>query len=62
MAAPRIAGTPAPFVPKSARSLRRLREAAADCCGCHLHEHATQTVFGEGAARARVMFRGRAAR
>jgi uracil-DNA glycosylase family protein len=35
-----------------------LREAAAGCRGCHLWRHATQTVFGEGAARARVMLVG----
>ena len=39
-------------------TLPRLREAAADCRGCHLWEHATQTVFGEGARGAEVMFVG----
>ena len=46
-----------PFLPDR-RSLKALREAAAGCRGCHLWRHATQTVFGEGAARARVMMVG----
>ncbi|HEY0630653.1 MAG TPA: UdgX family uracil-DNA binding protein [Thermoleophilaceae bacterium] len=46
-----------PFLPDR-RSLKALREAAAGCRGCHLWRHATQTVFGEGAARARVMLVG----
>ena len=32
-----------------ARSLQQLRREAADCRRCPLWEHATQTVFGEGA-------------
>jgi len=47
----------AAFVPERP-TLPRLREAAADCRGCHLWEHATQTVFGEGARGAEVMFVG----
>jgi DNA polymerase len=39
-------------------SLRSLRQAAADCEGCDLYKHATQTVFGEGPARARMMMVG----
>jgi uracil-DNA glycosylase family protein len=39
-------------------SLKSLREAAAGCHGCDLYRHATQTVFGEGSARARLMFVG----
>src|SRR5438105_5098339 len=46
-----------PFVPES-RSLSHLREAAAGCRGCHLWSRATQTVFGEGLKRARVMMVG----
>ncbi len=46
-----------PFLPER-RSLKALREAAADCHGCHLWRHATQTVFGEGMRKARVMFVG----
>jgi uracil-DNA glycosylase len=46
-----------PFLPERP-TLARLREAAAACRGCHLWRHATQTVFGEGLKRARVMFVG----
>jgi uracil-DNA glycosylase family protein len=46
-----------PFLPER-RSLKALREAAADCRGCHLWRGATQTVFGEGLKRARVMLVG----
>src|ERR671927_1991868 len=46
-----------PFLPER-RSLTALREAAAGCRGCHLWRHATQTVFGEGLPRARVVFVG----
>jgi uracil-DNA glycosylase family protein len=46
-----------PFLPER-RSLNALREAAADCRGCHLWRGATQTVFGEGLKRARVMLVG----
>src|SRR3954453_13607246 len=46
-----------PFLP-GRRSLKALREAAAGCRGCHLWQGATQTVFGEGAAGARLMLVG----
>src|SRR3954470_16878126 len=46
-----------PFLPDR-RSLKALREAAAGCRGCHLWRGATQTVFGEGAKRARAMLVG----
>jgi uracil-DNA glycosylase len=39
-------------------SLPSLREAAADCRACDLWKRGTQTVFGEGRRRARVMFIG----
>ena len=42
----------------SRRTLTRLRAAAACCRGCDLYKYATQTVFGEGRARARMMFVG----
>ena len=42
------------FIPER-KSLTALRDAAAGCRGCHLHEHATQTVFGEGPKSARIM-------
>lgn len=40
------------------KSLKAFREAAADCKGCDLWERGTQTVFGEGARHAEVMFVG----
>jgi DNA polymerase len=46
-----------PFLPER-RSLASLREAAAGCRGCHLWRHATQTVFGEGMKKSRVVFVG----
>ena len=46
-----------PFLPER-RSLKTLRAAAADCRGCHLWRHATQTVFGEGLKKSRVVFVG----
>jgi DNA polymerase len=46
-----------PFLPEK-RTLSALREAAANCRGCHLWRGATQTVFGEGLKRARVMLVG----
>jgi len=45
------------FVPKT-NSLKGLREAAAGCRGCPLYAPATQTVFGEGPRRARLMMVG----
>jgi uracil-DNA glycosylase len=39
-------------------SMAALREAAAGCMGCPLHEPATQTVFGRGPARADAMMVG----
>jgi uracil-DNA glycosylase len=46
-----------PFLP-ARESLKALREAAARCRACDLYEDATQTVFGEGAKKSRVMFVG----
>jgi DNA polymerase len=43
---------------RRARSITTLRRLAAGCRACHLWERATQTVFGEGPADARVMFVG----
>src|SRR6267154_725116 len=47
----------ADFFPKR-KSLKAFREAAADCKGCDLWERGTQTVFGEGARHAQVLFVG----
>src|SRR3954467_13820375 len=49
--------TAEPFLPKKI-SLPTLREAAKLCKGCDLYKYATQTVFGEGPADARVVFVG----
>jgi DNA polymerase len=46
-----------PFLPERS-SLKALREAAAACRGCHLWRPATQTVFGEGRKRSRLMLVG----
>ncbi|MFG2790587.1 UdgX family uracil-DNA binding protein [Streptomyces sp. NPDC048419] len=55
--APEDAYTAEPFLPERG-GLPALRKAAADCRGCPLHRDATQTVFGEGDAHARVMLVG----
>jgi uracil-DNA glycosylase family protein len=39
-------------------TLGKLRESAAGCTACPLHETGTQTVFGEGLKRARLMLIG----
>ena len=50
-------GTAAPLVPENP-SLPVLKGAAAQCRACELWAKGTQTVFGEGEERARVMFIG----
>jgi DNA polymerase len=50
-----------PFLPEdpgSRADLGALREAAAGCRGCPLHENATQTVFGSGSPHGRVVLVG----
>jgi len=54
---PLVTGSAADFIPPRP-TLRSLREAARRCRGCRLWMIGTQTVFGEGPARARVMFVG----
>jgi len=39
-------------------TLARLREAAQDCRGCELYQHATQAVIGEGPTDAELMVVG----
>jgi uracil-DNA glycosylase len=46
-----------PFLPER-RSLEALRNASSGCRGCHLWRGATQTVFGEGLKRSRLMLVG----
>jgi uracil-DNA glycosylase family protein len=50
-------GSAADFLPPR-RTLPALRRAAAGCRGCHLWRVGTQTVFGEGARTATLMFVG----
>jgi uracil-DNA glycosylase len=55
--APLVSGSAADFIP-ARRTLASLRDAARGCRGCRLWMVGTQTVFGEGRARARVMVVG----
>jgi uracil-DNA glycosylase family protein len=50
-------GSATDFIPPRA-SLSKLRVAAEGCRGCHLFKLGTQTVFGEGPSRAKVMMVG----
>ena len=49
--------TAAEFIPERP-TLPKLRQAAAGCTACHLYKGATQTVFGEGLRKAKVMLVG----
>jgi uracil-DNA glycosylase len=49
--------TAAPLIP-SKPNISKLRAAAADCRACDLWKTGTQTVFGEGGSKARVMLIG----
>lgn len=53
----RSPGTAAELIPPGA-TLDELREIAAGCTACDLHETGTRTVFGEGPADAEVIFVG----
>src|ERR671934_2025821 len=50
-------GSAATLIPEKP-TLTKLRAAAADCKACPLWQTGTQTVFGEGAAHADVVFVG----
>jgi DNA polymerase len=52
-----MAESAAEFLPSSS-SLTALRRAADGCRGCDLWQDATQTVFGKGPAKARLMLVG----
>ncbi len=55
----RRAPAPVPSAPdERLQTIGAAREAAATCRRCALWEHATQTVFGEGPERARLMLVG----
>ncbi|WP_326560254.1 UdgX family uracil-DNA binding protein [Micromonospora sp. NBC_01796] len=58
MAQTRTAPGAQEFIPPRAKSLTALRTAAASCEGCDLYADANQTVFGRGAASARVVMVG----
>jgi uracil-DNA glycosylase len=51
-------GVPAEELIPQQLSLDTLKEAAAACQACDLHKTGTQTVFGDGAVKAKVMFVG----
>jgi DNA polymerase len=53
----RSTGSAGDFLPEH-RTLQTLRDAAAGCRGCELWTRGTQTVFGEGPRRARVVMVG----
>ena len=57
MTKPKAEGSAADFFPER-KTLPAFRNAAADCKACDLWERGTQTVFGEGARRAEVVFVG----
>lgn len=47
----------ADFLPKRL-TLESLAEASGGCRGCHLYRDASQSVFGDGEARAEIMLVG----
>ncbi len=47
-----------PATPPNSDSLATVRKAARDCTACHLYQHGTQTVFGEGPKTAIIMLVG----
>lgn len=49
--------TALPFMPEKP-TLPAMRKAVDECRGCDLYKDATQAVFGEGPARARLLFIG----
>jgi uracil-DNA glycosylase len=51
------AGTAAPLIP-ARPTIKKLQEAARDCRACPLWKTGTQTVFGEGARDAKIIFVG----
>lgn len=45
-------------VVSNARTIAGLRQTATNCKACDLWKNATQTVFGEGSSKAKIMFVG----
>ena len=58
VAAGHTAVKPQPISVATSGDLASLARAARDCTACDLYKDATQTVFGEGPARARIVFVG----
>jgi len=56
--APKPTTSAADFLPAGRLSIESLRAAAAGCRGCDLWQRGTQTVFGEGQPRARIVLVG----
>ncbi|MGH7194607.1 MAG: UdgX family uracil-DNA binding protein [Candidatus Saccharimonadales bacterium] len=57
MATRELARSAADFLP-ARKTLAALTRAARDCQGCDLYQRATQTVFGAGSAKARMILVG----
>jgi uracil-DNA glycosylase family protein len=55
---PRRVAAPSAPIPESPASIVELRAAAEDCRACPLWKPATQTVFGEGPEKAKIMLIG----
>ena len=55
--APKPKDSARPYLPKS-HTIGALKKAAKGCRGCPLYKNATQTVFGEGDRRARLVLVG----
>ncbi len=53
-----VTGNNLPVLVSTARTISQLRKAAANCKACDLWKNATQTVFGEGSSKAKIMFVG----
>jgi DNA polymerase len=53
-----VTGNNLPVLASTARTISQLRKAAANCEACDLWKDATQTVFGEGSPKAKIMFVG----
>src|ERR1700674_781989 len=55
-----LSGSPAKLaiLTPTLTTIEELRNAARDCTACDLYKTATQTVFGEGPAKSRIMFVG----
>ena len=54
---PKLSRSAADFIPPS-HSLKILKAASRTCRGCDLYKNATQTVFGAGQSKARIMLVG----